>query len=122
MRKNFELIKHRQLSIGLGVAAVVLFVTALYIWTSQAEAPENDMSPDTDSISDIEEPGQEDHQYAETFIGLGESDAAAKAEQDGYSYRIVARDSEQFPVTMDYNPKRVNLTIEDGVVTRAALG
>jgi hypothetical protein len=35
---------------------------------------------------------------------------------------VVSRDGEQFPVTMDYDPNRLNLVVVDGIVTEARFG
>lgn len=56
------------------------------------------------------------------MVGLTEAEAAAVAEDLGLTVRVVERDGESFPATMDYNPERVNLSIEDGLVTKATLG
>lgn len=53
---------------------------------------------------------------------MTETDAQARAEQAGLTTRVVQRDGEQFPVTMDYSPQRLNLVIESGTVTAATVG
>jgi hypothetical protein len=35
---------------------------------------------------------------------------------------VVARDGESYPVTEDYSPTRIDVTIEDGTVTEATIG
>jgi hypothetical protein len=35
---------------------------------------------------------------------------------------VVARDGEEFPITMDYSTARVNLTVVDDVVTEVYVG
>lgn len=59
---------------------------------------------------------------AERLIGLSEADAVAEAEAQGWDVRVVARDGEEFPITMDYSTGRVNLTVEDDVVTKVYVG
>ena len=56
------------------------------------------------------------------FIGLTEDEAVSKAENAGLAHRIVSRDGESFPVTMDYSEYRVNFTIENQKVTAATFG
>ncbi|MDO8391225.1 MAG: hypothetical protein Q7V57_12120 [Actinomycetota bacterium] len=51
------------------------------------------------------------------LLGVAEADAAKVAEQFGWTVRVVKRDGEQLAVTMDYNESRVNVVVEDGVIT-----
>lgn len=50
------------------------------------------------------------------FIGLSEEAALEKASQESIAARVVERDGEQLPVTMDYVFGRYNLLISDGKV------
>lgn len=59
---------------------------------------------------------------AERLIGLSEVDAVTEAESQGWDVRVVSRDGEDFPITMDYSTGRVNLTVEDDVVTKVYVG
>ena len=59
---------------------------------------------------------------ADRLVGLSEADAVAEAEAQGWDVRVVARDGEDFPITMDYSTGRVNLTVEDDVVTKVYVG
>lgn len=54
-----------------------------------------------------------------SFVGLTEAEAGERAAAAGWSVRIAARDGEQFQLTMDYRPDRINLSIEAGTVTAA---
>lgn len=54
-----------------------------------------------------------------SFVGLTEAEAGERAAASGWTIRIAARDGEQFQLTMDYRPERINLTIEAGTVTAA---
>lgn len=51
-----------------------------------------------------------------------ETDAQQAAEQHGFMFRVVSREGEDFPVTMDYRPDRLNVKIEGGVVTECTAG
>lgn len=51
------------------------------------------------------------------LLGVAEADAAKVAEQFGWTVRVVKRDGEQLAVTMDYSETRVNVIVEDGVIT-----
>ena len=55
-------------------------------------------------------------------IGLTEADATAALTDAGYTVRVVERDGEMFPVTMDYSESRANLVITDGSVTAVSIG
>ena len=73
------------------------------------------------------EPGEEGAvgisvEEAESLIGLTEADAVATSESKGWTVRVVARDGEEFPITMDYSTERVNLTVVDDVVTEVYVG
>lgn len=61
---------------------------------------------------------------AEQVIGLSEQEAIQLIENKSgqISYRIVKRDGESFPVTMDYRLDRINLEITQDVVTYAYVG
>lgn len=59
---------------------------------------------------------------AESLLGLAETDAVRQATANGWTVRIVARDGESFPVTEDYSPTRVNLTVASGEVTAVSVG
>lgn len=50
------------------------------------------------------------------YIGLSEADALKKAEEDKVAARVVERDGESLPVTMDFSYGRHNLHIKDGKV------
>jgi hypothetical protein len=67
-------------------------------------------------------PGEPDPALPAQFVGLTEVEAVAIAHELGLVVRVVERDGEQFPVTMDYRLDRVNFVVTDAVVTRAAMG
>jgi hypothetical protein len=75
-----------------------------------------ELPPEQDDMTDIEEP---EYERDPSYEGLTEEEAITQAEEADTPYRVIARDGEQFPATMDYNPERINFTVEDGVVTRA---
>lgn len=72
-----------------------------------------------DSVGDLPlvEPPTDDE--IASFVGLTEAEAGERATASGWTVRIAARDGEQFQLTMDYRPERINLTIEAGTVTAA---
>jgi hypothetical protein len=53
----------------------------------------------------------------ELLVGQTESGAEQAATAEGWGFRVVRRDGENLPMTMDYRPDRVNVAVEDDVVT-----
>lgn len=60
--------------------------------------------------------------FAVALIGLPVKRAKAQIAEAGYEARVVSVDGDVRPVTMDYRPDRINLTIVDKVVTNATVG
>ncbi|RYD66016.1 MAG: hypothetical protein EOP83_06085 [Verrucomicrobiaceae bacterium] len=58
----------------------------------------------------------------ESFVGLTLQEAEAKAKEADLPHRVVRNDGEDFPVTRDYRPERLNFTVEKGVVTKVTTG
>jgi hypothetical protein len=63
-----------------------------------------------------------DEASAKQLVGLTESEATKVATGNGWTIRIAMRDGESFMLTTDYSDSRVNLTIENGVVTAVSVG
>ena len=59
---------------------------------------------------------------ANQMIGMTIDEATSLAEGSQLIVRIVEQDGESFMVTMDFRTNRVNLVIENGVVTRVSVG
>ena len=57
-----------------------------------------------------------------TDVASAAKNAIGKIEEAGYEWRVVKRDLEDFPVTMDYRPTRINLTIKEGIVYKVSVG
>lgn len=57
-----------------------------------------------------------------TWLGLPEADALAQVRAAGRAVRIVVRDDQHFPVTLDYNAERLNLQVRKGVVVAITTG
>ena len=60
--------------------------------------------------------------FGATLIGETEHAATEALTAAGFSSRIAARDGERFALTMDWVPSRINLTINDGLVTNTSIG
>lgn len=50
------------------------------------------------------------------YIGLTVEEATELAEENDVMFRVVERDGEPLPATMDYRPGRINASVEDGMV------
>jgi hypothetical protein len=60
--------------------------------------------------------------FGRTLVGQRVGRARAAAEAEGYDFRVVSVDGKSRPVTMDYNPQRLNATVVDGLVTEVTVG
>jgi hypothetical protein len=56
-------------------------------------------------------------QFADSLIGQSEQDAVAASEAQGFAVRIAQRDGESFVLRADMEFSRVNLVIENGIVS-----
>lgn len=54
--------------------------------------------------------------------GATEAEAQQATEQAGLVFRVLSREGEEFPATMDLRPERLNVRIEGGVVTECTSG
>ena len=80
----------------------------------------NDDTSELDwSMEDIEAEWQaaRDRSKEIDFTWLTEDEASELAMGNNISFRVIMRDDEMLPVTMDYVPGRINATVDDGVVT-----
>jgi hypothetical protein len=62
---------------------------------------------------------------ADEVIGMSEAEAIetiAGISSEPLTSRIVRRDEESFMITMDYRTDRINLQIDNGIVTTANIG
>ena len=59
----------------------------------------------------------EEEDLEQSYVGLSEEEAMALAVEQGTILRVVERDGEVLPATMDYRPGRINATVENGIVT-----
>src|SRR5690242_14696288 len=56
------------------------------------------------------------------YIGLTADAATAKAKADGRAARVVEKDGVPLPASLDYNPERLNFTVNDNKVTKVTTG
>ena len=52
----------------------------------------------------------------EAYVGLSEEAALNKAANAGRAARVVKRDNQELPITMDFSPGRLNLYVQDNRV------
>ena len=78
------------------------------------------------SSSDVQlEPSETAQAIAAEVIGMSEEDAIQTIEgisSEQLTSRVVRRDDENYAVTMDYRINRINLEIDDGLVTKTSIG
>lgn len=105
-------------------------VTPAGTTTSPSPAATSNPSPGAttnpeEQMKEMEAVRQRAEQLAGDLVGMSEQAAIAKiaAAADGpFEHRIVERDGEGFPATMDYRPNRLNLTITKGTVSKVDVG
>lgn len=56
------------------------------------------------------------------IVGMSLDEAESVCRENGVNVRVVHRDGESMPLSMDLNENRLNLTIMEGVVTNARVG
>ena len=85
------------------------------------QVPETDVPssevPDTEVPGGSQVEGPTAEAAADIVVGLSEADAEAAAAEEGWTIRVVRRDGEDLPATMDLRPERVNVEVTDGEVT-----
>lgn len=73
-------------------------------------------APETGSIAPL------NTSTAAVLVGVNEEKAVALAASNGWTTRVRMRDGQSFPLTMEYNGLRVNLTVVKGLVTAVDIG
>ena len=58
---------------------------------------------------------------APQLVGLAEEDARVLAHQHDCEVRVASRDGEAYMLTLDYVPSRLDVVVEDGVVSAVLL-
>ena len=103
------------------VLAANIALTMLAACTSN-----NPVSPDATVACVASDPADSEtgitQERADTLLGRSEADAQRCAEELGWAFRIGRRDDEYFALTMDYSAQRVNVEVDDDVVTLVSVG
>lgn len=106
----------------VAVASLFLFAACAGEETAPTSPPSPSASP-TPAASHKTPPTQKQaKQVARDVVGMAEVEAVATAQAQGLTTRVVQRDGQDFPITMDLRTDRINLVITDGKVTRATVG
>jgi hypothetical protein len=92
----------------------------------QSPTPEKSPTPEPTSSTDFESEMNNQirltQDFAATLIGMNVVEAEALAKSKGFISRITERDGESFIVTMDYRTNRVNLIVENDIITKTFVG
>jgi hypothetical protein len=84
--------------------------------------PYPDASVSIPTDEEMQEQYERSEVFAATLIGMTEDAAIAAIVAEGLTARVVARNGENFMVTEDYSVSRINLVIDNDVVTAATVG
>ena len=113
-------------SMILGVLTATLALTACSPQSSNPEVTSSYLPAQTESGSEMElAPSDTAQAVADEVIGMSEAEAIetiAGISSEALTSRIVRRDEESFMITMDYRLDRINLQIDDGIVTTTSIG
>jgi hypothetical protein len=101
--------------IAVGVAVLVVAV-ALGVYLA-ADSDDSDTSSSEPSGL-VCPPGSSDGLDTEELVGLELSEAESLAQENGCEVRVVERDGEPLPTTLDLIENRINVAVEDGEVVR----
>lgn len=82
----------------------------------------SEMPPAPDDTEWFDKAAESTLNYAKQLEGFSEAAAEACVTEVGLVWRVVGRDGEMFPVTLDYSPHRVNAVIEKSVVSEISIG
>jgi hypothetical protein len=64
----------------------------------------------------------ESKELLESLIGLDRETASELCKENDYQVRIVREDSINYVITMDFRFDRINLEIDNGVITKCDIG
>lgn len=109
-----------------GTVIALLTLTACSGQSSDTGVTSSAMpTPDSSSSNMQFEPSETVQAIAAEVIGMTETEAIATIEgvsSEQLTYRVTRRDDESYPMTMDYRLDRINLEIDNGLVSKASIG
>ncbi len=88
-----------------------------YLLLVACELQTEESSTSVDVVAEEIDPNSE-----QAYIGKTEKAAGELAEANELPWRVVEREGEKLPVTMDYRPERLNFFIKDGKVFKVTKG
>jgi ABC-type Fe3+-hydroxamate transport system substrate-binding protein len=110
----------------IGALAATLVISACSTQSSDSEVTSSAIPTPESSGSDMQyEPSETAQAVAAEVIGMTEAEAISKIEgvsSEELTYRVTRRDDESYPMTMDYRLNRINLEIDNGLVTKTSIG
>ena len=74
------------------------------------------------TFDDMEAVAVDVDRFGKELIGMAEAEAIECVDEAGLIWRVYEQDGEMFALTMDYRVERVNVKIENGIVTDAYSG
>jgi hypothetical protein len=103
-----------------------LALTACSNQSSDTEVTSSAIPTPESSGSDMQfEPSETAQAVAAEVIGMTEAEAISTIESvssEELTYRVTRRDDESYPMTKDYRLNRINLEIDNGLVTKTSIG
>ena len=109
-----------------GALIIMLALSACSNQSPDSGVTSSTMPTPQSSSSDMQlEPSETAQAIAAEVIGMSEEDAIQTIEgisSEQLTSRVVRRDDENYAVTMDYRINRINLEIDNGLVTKTYIG
>ncbi len=109
-----------------GPVVAMLVLTACGSQSPDVAVTSSSLPAPESSSSDMQfEPSPTVIAVSQEVIGMAEEQAIQTIEgisSEQLAYRVVRRDDEFYPMTMDYRINRINLEIDDGLVTKTSIG
>jgi hypothetical protein len=114
-------------SAQLAATCCLVFVVGVTACAPQPTVTECPGPPAAADIGLMEDMGfeaveAETRAWAQGLVGMTEQLAESCAAEAGFTWRVIARNGEDFAVTADYSPTRINARIDRGLVSAVSAG
>jgi hypothetical protein len=110
----------------MGTVVAMLALVACSSQSPDTGVTSSAMPTPQSSSSDMQfEPSASVIAVSQEVIGMTEEEAIQTIESvssEEVTYRVTRRDDENYAMTMDYRINRINLEIDDGIVTKTSIG
>ena len=110
----------------VGTVVAMLALTACSNQSPDTGVTSTTMPTPHSSSSDMQfEPSATVIAVSQEVIGMTEEEAIQTIESvegEEVTYRVTRRDDENYAMTMDYRINRINLEIDNGIVTKTSIG